>query len=406
MPNVKSSLGSDAELNLNSFESKFCSSVIPSLRQLKPYPAGKPIEETKRELGLKDVVKLASNENPLGPSPEAMKRVQSEILTMHLYPDAAQFSLRQALVGFFKAKVGATAISTLKTSNFIVGCGSNEIIDLLFRVFVPADAEIVTHEKSFAAYKLCAQLQGSIFTEVAVDEDFEVNTDRILNAVTEKTRVVILANPNNPTGRSVPKSKIENLAAGLLEKNILFVLDAAYEEFIDEGESFAFASELWSRFPNVVALYTFSKIYGLAGLRVGFGLAHDGVARFLNQARQPFNISALSAAAAEAALHDRDFVARSRDINAKVRSKVMQEIKALGFSVTPSRANFVLVDMSPSGKSGQECFEALLEKGFIVRPVNNYNLQNYIRISIGTQEEMDGFLAVFRQLFSKHVGFK
>jgi histidinol-phosphate aminotransferase len=357
---------------------------LPYIRAVSPYQPGKPIAETERELGISGVIKLASNENPLGPSPRALDALSASMREQHLYPDASHFALKQALTGHL-----GVALDTL-----VVGNGSNEIIDLLFRVFVPTTCNAVAPSYSFIAYKLCAQLQGCGYLEAPLAPGFVPQADSILSTVNTSTRLVFLANPGNPTGTYMLRDEVFALAAALEKKHILLVLDYAYWEYVT-AKDLPDALEVWERHPNVVVLRTFSKIYGLAGLRVGYAVAHPEVASLLNRARQPFNISAAGLTAAEAALGDTAFVKRAVENNIAGLKQVSEGLGALGYGVVPSQGNFILFDVA---RPAAPLFEQFLRKGVILRPVANYGLPQHLRVSIGTPTENAKFLAAAKEL--------
>ena len=358
---------------------------VPShVRGLPPYQPGKPIEETERELGITGVIKLASNENPLGPSPRALDALALKLREQHLYPDASHHGLKQALSRHLGVGVDC----------LVVGNGSNEIIDLLCRIFVPTTCNVVASAHSFIAYKLCALLQGCGYKEASLGAGFVPRSDHLLSTVDERTRLVFLANPGNPTGTYLKKDEVFALAAELEKKRILLCLDYAYWEYVT-AQDLPDALEVWDRHPNVVVLRTFSKIYGLAGMRVGYAIAHPDVAGLLNRARQPFNVSALGLVAAEAALGDKAFVKRSMENNRVGLKQIADGLTALGYGVVPSEGNFLLFD---TGRPAAPLFGEFLKKGVIVRPVANYGLMQHLRVSVGTPAENGRFLAAAKEL--------
>ena len=356
------------------------------VRALTPYQAGKPIEETERELGISGVVKLASNENPLGPSPKAVEALKRQLGDLHRYPDGAHYALKRALSR--KLAVDASLIA--------VGSGSNEFIDLLCRVFAASGRNVVAPAYSFIAYKLCAQLQGCGFKEAPVGADLSVNVDEILRAVDKNTRLVFLANPGNPTGAYVAAAPLERLAAELAHRGVLLVLDYAYWEYVTAPD-LPDALTLLARYPNIVVLRTFSKIYGLAALRVGYAVAQAEIIDLLNRARQPFNVGSLSLAAAEAALGDGDFVTKARRTNDEGIIQLKKGLLGLPVKVLPTQGNFVLLDCGRS--SGPALFDQFLRRGVITRPVRNYGLENHLRVSVGLPSENEKFLAAAQEVF-------
>ena len=362
--------------------------VSKSVLNLAPYVPGKPIEETEREYGIKGVIKLASNENPLGPSPLAVQAIAAKAQEGHRYPDAAHFSLKKALSKYHG----------LSADSFVVGNGSNELIDLIIRIFVPAGSNVVAPEYSFVAYKLCAALQGCGYKEAPVGKNFELSVKSILKTVNAKTRVVFLANPNNPTGAHLRKEEVESLAAALDKKKILLVLDYAYWEYV-QTKDIPSPEHMVQKFSNVIVLKTFSKIHGLAAFRVGYSISHERLADILNRSRQPFNINSYGLIAAEAALWDKTFVAKSLKTNnegLKVLQKSFQDLP--GVKLYPTQGNFILIGHKQDSLLINEEF---LKRGVIIRPVRNYGLKNHIRISVGTTEENERLVKAAKEIFGR-----
>lgn len=352
------------------------------IRSLVPYVPGKPIEETQRELGIRRVIKLASNENPLGPSPKALQVLRSAAKSLHRYPDGAAFSLKRELA----ARLGVDA------SSLIIGNGSNEVIDLLIRTYcVPGD-RMVTSEGAFIAYRLCAQIHGVETLASPLTPDLRFDLDAMLRLVKgdDRVKVVFIANPNNPTGTYVTTSELKSLLEEMRKirgGSVLVALDYAYWEYVTASD-LPDPIELMRQFPNIVVLRTFSKIHGLAGLRVGYGVASPGIISSLERVRQPFNVNSLALAAAEAALSDEAFVARARKTNEQGLQFWEGELKKAGIPFWKSQGNFILVDVLKGlGMSGPEAFEACLREGVIFRPVANYGMPYALRISVGTPTE-------------------
>lgn len=356
--------------------------VPPYVQSLVPYVPGKPIEETQREFGLKRVVKLASNENPLGPSPKAKQEFLKTSLDLHRYPDASAYHLKAAL----EAHLG------VPTSNIIVGNGSNEIIEFLFRSFcVPGD-RMVTSQGAFIAYKICAQIQGVQTLEVPIDKNLKIDPKKVVDAVKQNPRVKIvwIANPNNPTGTYMNNSEMRAMLKGIESikgTSTLVVLDYAYWEYVT-AKDLPDPIELQREFPNVVVLRTFSKVYGLAGLRVGYAIADETIISTMEKVRQPFNLNLPAMSAAIAALKDQAFVKKSRALNREGMKFWEQGLKKLSIPYWSSQGNFILADvMAGLGKPGGEVFQSCLRRGVIFRPVANYGMLNALRISIGLPEE-------------------
>lgn len=358
------------------------SHVPEYIRTLVPYVPGKPIEETRRELGLKRVVKLASNENPLGPSPRALRAATRLLAEAHRYPDGGAYSLKRALSRFHG----------VSPQSIIVGNGSNEIIDFLVRTYcLPGDA-IVTSQAAFIAYRLCAQIHGVRTLEAPLAGGLRFDMDAMLERVREdeRARLVFIANPNNPTGAYVSESEL----VAFLEKlrkirggSVLVALDYAYWEYVT-ARDLPDPMELMRRFPGILVMRTFSKVYGLAGFRVGYAIASPGIIEMLEKVRQPFNVSSLGMAAAEAALSDSAFVRTAVKLNSRGLRFWEEALERMGIPFWPSQGNFLLVDVQGGvGRSGVEVYQACLRRGVILRPVANYGLPGALRISVGTPAE-------------------
>ena len=352
------------------------------IRNLVPYVPGKPIEETQRELKILKVVKLASNENPMGPSPKAVAAVRKAIGGLHRYPDGAAFRLKNAL---------ATHLEVTPTS-LIIGNGSNEVIDLLIRTFcIPGDS-IVTSEAAFIAYRLCAQIHGVSSLEAPLRTDMRFDLKRMadLAVSNDRVRMVFIANPNNPTGTYVTGAELRSFLdeiAAIRGRSVLVALDYAYWEYVTATD-LPDPMELMREYPNVVVLRTFSKVYGLAGIRVGYGVGRPEVISTLEKVRQPFNITSLAMVAAEAALADRAFVQRARKNNLQGMKFWETQLREMGIPFWKSQGNFLLADVGRGlGKRGGDVYLSCLRRGVIFRPVANYGLTQCLRISIGTPDE-------------------
>lgn len=350
---------------------------------LVAYEPGKPIEETARELGLdpETIVKLASNENPLGPAPAAIEAMKSEAAGVHIYPDGGGYKLRQALADHHG----------LSLDNVVLGNGSNEIIELLCHCFLNPKAELIAAEHAFVVYKLMATLFGAKYVEVA-DPDFIHDLEGMADAITEDTRLVFIANPNNPTGTMVNQEALDRFMDRLPE-HVVAVLDEAYYEFLDDApDTVKYVRE--GR--NVCVLRTFSKAYGLAGLRIGYGLASPQVAAILQKARQPFNANSMAQAAALAAMNDTEHVAKTMQTNREGLAFYEQAFAARGLEYVPSAANFVLVKVG----DGDDLFAKMLRKGVIVRAMSGYKLPEWVRISIGTMPENERCIEVLDEVLA------
>lgn len=350
--------------------------ALPYVQQLVPYVPGKPIEELERELGLKEIIKLASNENPLGPSKKALTAMQAAMPQLALYPDGNGFKLKQALA--HKHGVDMAQIT--------LGNGSNEILELLARVFLAPGLESVFSQHAFAIYPIVTQAVGAT-GHAAKAVNYGHDLPGMMDLVNANTRLVFIANPNNPTGTLLSAKELEAFIKAL-PVHCICVLDEAYFEFVDEslrGDSVSWLKTC----PNLVITRTFSKAYGLAGLRIGYALTNPELADLLNRVRQPFNNNSLALAAAEAALSDHDHLQATITTNQQGMAQLCRGFDNLGLEWIPSAGNFISVDVK---RPGQPVFDALLKKGVIVRPVGNYELPDHLRISIGTAKENDFFL--------------
>ncbi|MCK9397657.1 MAG: histidinol-phosphate transaminase [Methylobacter sp.] len=378
--------------------------AVSGVQQLIPYTPGKPIEELERELGLTQIIKLASNENPLGPGKKALAAIQATLPDLALYPDGNGFNLKRALADKY----------AVDTSQITLGNGSNEILELVARAFLTPGLEVVFSQHAFAVYPLVTQAVGATAV-VAPALNYGHDLDAMLQQVTYKTRLVFIANPNNPTGTLLNHADLEAFI-GALPDTCVCVLDEAYYEFVGDGRigslpiatlppSLAVESAdnsiAWlKKHPNLLITRTFSKAYGLAGLRIGYGLSSPQLADILNRVRQPFNNNMLALAAAEAALTDAEHLQNTIAVNAQGMSFITEGFKNLGLEWIPSAGNFVLVDLK---QPALPIYEALLRKGVIVRPVGVYELPNHLRITIGTQEENQLFLQALAEVLSGNV---
>ncbi len=353
----------------------------PTLDRLVAYQPGKPVEELAREKGLSRIVKLASNENPLGPSPRAVAALDRALLSsLHLYPDGASFELRQALAGEL----------SLPASSVILGNGSNEILEVLAQIFLGPGDEAVYAWPAFVVYRLATLSHGGKAVEVPLDGAMRHDLPAMLSAVTPRTRLVFINNPNNPVGTYVERKELVAFLDAL-PPHVLPVLDEAYFEYARDLPGFPDGVAMVREGRPLCVLRTFSKVYGLAGLRVGYGAVPPGVAALFEKVRQPFNVSRPGQVAALAALSDRDFVRRSVEVNAAERDRLATALTAMGLGVVPSAGNFLLFSLGE--RSGSAVYQALLDRGVIVRPTDNYGLPRHLRVTVGTPEENDIFLA-------------
>lgn len=359
------------------------------IKAIAPYQGGKPISELAREMGLQveDIVKLASNENPLGISPKADYAIQEAILDIARYPDGNSFALRDAVSTKFN----------VATNQIVFGNGSNDILELAARAFLTAGSETIYSQHAFAVYPLVTQATGAKGVVVPA-KNYGHDLTAMLAVITPKTRMIFLANPNNPTGTLLGKAE---LLAFLKQvpKSVLVVLDEAYDEYLsatNKSEAIAWLSE----FDNLIISRTFSKAYGLAGLRVGFGLCHADIADLMNRVRQPFNVNSIAQAAAVASLADGDFVERSYALNQAGMAQLTQGLNKLGLKYIPSYANFVSFAIKNNTQNAAQVNQKLLQNGVIVRPIANYEMPDYLRVSVGLFSENARFLDVLKEIIN------
>lgn len=368
----------------------FLSLALPGVQKLSPYVPGKPVEELAREFGLRaqDIVKLASNENPLGPSALALEAMQAAFADLTRYPDGNGFLLKQALA----ERLG------VKTSMITLGNGSNDILELITRAFVSPQHEVVFSEHAFAVYPIVTQAVGARPIVVPARE-WGHDLDAMAAAITPATRLVFIANPNNPTGTWIERPALERFLAQVPE-NVIVVLDEAYTEYVETGDV-PNGLDYLPAHPNLLVSRTFSKAYGLAALRVGYGICQPAIADAMNRVRQPFNVNSLALAAALATLEDEAYLAETRRVNREGMAQLEAGFTSLGLSWIFSRGNFIAVDL---GREAAPVFQGLLRQGVIVRPVANYGMPNHLRVSIGLPEENQRFLDVLGQVLADDSG--
>ena len=365
----------------------FLNLARPGVQKLSPYVPGKPVEELAREFGLRpqDIVKLASNENPLGPSPAVREAIAAALPELTRYPDGNGFALKQALA----------AKSGVNTAGITLGNGSNDILELVARAFVGPEHEVVFSDHAFAVYPIVTQAVGARAVSVPA-KNWGHDLDAMAAAITPSTRVVFIANPNNPTGTWIERDALEAFLDRVPE-NVIVVLDEAYTEYV-ETDDVPNGVDYLGRYSNLLVSRTFSKAYGLAALRVGYGLSHPAIADALNRVRQPFNVNSLALAAALAALEDEAYLIESRRINRIGMQQLEEGCAALGLSWIPSRGNFLAIDL---GREAAPVFQGLLREGVIVRPVANYGMPNYLRVTIGLPVENQRFLDALKQVLAR-----
>jgi histidinol-phosphate aminotransferase len=345
------------------------------IRTLVPYSPGKPIEEVEREYQIKNSVKLASNENPLGPSPKAVEALGERLHQLHLYPDGDCYYLRRALAS-------KLAVSP---AQLVFGNGSNEIIELSVRTFMRAGDEVVMAHQAFIVYRLVVQSAGGV-PKIVPLRSFTHDLEAITRAITPRTRMVFLANPNNPTGTIYRRHEWERFLERL-PADLLLIVDEAYFEYVSDTDypnSLSYQDEGRA----LLTLRTFSKLYGLAGLRIGYGVGTKEMIDFMNRVRQPFNVNAAAQWAALAALADEQHVIKSLKVNREGMDYLTKEIARLGLELVPSEANFILVRVG----NGRELFERLLRQGIVVRAMGEYDLPEHVRVTVGRKEENTRFI--------------
>ena len=343
---------------------------------LQPYQAGKPIEELERELGITDVIKLASNENPRGPGPAVHAAIARASTALSRYPDGSGYRLKRALAR--QLGVEAEQIS--------LGNGSNDVLELVARVALSPGSEGIVSAHAFVVYPLAVIAHGGKLVTVPA-QNWTHDLDAMARAITDKTRIVFVANPNNPTGTWVNKAQLTAFLDRIPE-HVIAVLDEAYFEYLQHPD-YPNGISLLSRYPNLVVTRTFSKIYGLAGMRIGYCVSHPDIADLLNRVRQPFNVSSLALECAEAALGDQEFVRRSRQINDEGMEQLHRGLDQLGVEYIRSGGNFLCIDLK---RPAAATYDALLRLGVIVRPIAGYGMPNHLRVTVGLHEENARFL--------------
>lgn len=357
--------------------------MIPrkAILNAKTYKPGKPIEEVKRELGLRDVIKMASNENPLGPSPKALEALKKRLNDINRYPEGDCFYLRQALSKKLK----------LKPEQFVFGNGSDELIVLSLRAFVSEGDEVVVATPTFLIYEIAATIQGAKIKKIPM-RYFKYDLKAMKEAVTKDTKMVFIANPDNPNGTYVMRQELEEFLNGLPEETIVFI-DEAYFDFVEERD-YPNGMDYMTRY-NVIVSRSFSKSYGLAGLRIGYAVSRPEIIKYMESAREPFNVNLLAQAASVGALKDKDFLMRSKKIVREGKKYLYSEFKNLGLRYIPSVTNFILFE---TGAKAEEIVQKLLKKGVIVRDMKGWGLNNFIRVTVGKKEENRRFIKELKRI--------
>ncbi len=369
----------------------FLNLAVSGVQGLKPYLPGKPVEELERELGINNILKLASNENPLGPSKRVLKALKAEQLEVEIYPDGNGFMLKQALAEKFD----------LQQEEITLGNGSNDVLDMIARVFLCQGREAIFSQYAFAVYPIATQAVGAIAKIAAAfppdHESMPYGHDlkAMLALINEKTRVIFIANPNNPTGTWLAKKTLKAFM-DQVPKGVVVVVDEAYFEYVNEAE-YPDTLQWLDQYPNLIVTRTFSKIYGLASLRVGYAVCSEEIADLLNRVRQPFNVNTFSLVAATTALKDEQHIKRCADINREGLAFWREACQARHLSFIPTVGNFITIDTE---RDAMPIYESLLREGIIVRPVANYGLPHHLRITMGTKEQNRRCLAALDKVLS------
>jgi len=356
-----------------------------ALEKIKPYSPGKPIWEVQREFGLRTVVKLASNENPLGPSPRALEAIREALPELHRYPDAQAIDLRSKI---------ANKLQVLP-EQIIVTNGGDELIKLISETFLEPGDEVVVPEPTFGEYEFGGNLMGAAVISVPLKENYEYEVEALLRAVTERTKILYLCSPNNPTGTILSRSQLQQIL-DFLPKHTLVVLDTAYSDYVSSSEYTDGVEFVKAGYP-LIMLKTFSKVYGLAGIRVGYGVASQEIVNSILKVKEPFNVNALAQIAAAAAIEDDDHVTRSAQLVKQERQRLYGVFQELGLRYIESSSNFILLEL---GTDASKLYQEFMAKGVIVRYGGTWGLPKHVRVTIGTPEENDMFMKTLREILS------
>lgn len=364
--------------------------LVPEyIRNLAVYQSGKPIDELAREKGLTKISKLASNENPLGPSPFAIKEMTGGLWELHRYPDMHAYALKQALADLYD----------LKKENIVLGNGSEGIMAYIARAFLQPGSEVLTSEKTFIGFYILARSVGATLKTVPLNSEYRFDVEALAKAITDKTKVIYIANPNNPTGTYISKKEFDYLME-YVPSNVLVILDEAYYEFAkDKGD---YPDSMEYRYDNVITLRTFSKAYGLSGIRVGYGFGHEDLIANLTKVKLPFEPNLIAQLGAKGALYDQPHLERTKLINHHGYVRLTTYLKEKGFNPIPSVTNFVTIKLG-SPEASDEMFNLLLNEGVIIRPLKANEMPEYVRISIGTTEEMDHFFEAMDKILPQYL---
>ena len=358
--------------------------LVPSyIKKLKSYKPGKPIEEVQRELGLDDIIKLASNENPLGPSPKALSAIQNSMIESHRYPDASGYELRKKLSNKFKVNI----------NNVVLGSGSEGIMSTIMRTFLLNDDELVSAQNSFIGFRVLANASGNKIHWVPM-KNHRYDLESMADKITDYTKIVYIANPDNPMGTYITRKEFDAFYSHIPDR-VLIILDEAYFEYAEKKEDYP--DSMTYRYDNVITLRSFSKAYGLGGVRIGYGFAHDELISNLLKVKAPFEPSALAQIAGHAALEDRDFLSKTIETNKRGMNYLMEELETIGIECIPSIANFITTIWDSESRA-TELTKELLKKGVIVRQLNSFGWPTYIRISIGLEKENQRFMKALKEI--------
>jgi histidinol-phosphate aminotransferase len=354
-----------------------------TIQDTKPYQAGKPIEEVERELGLTDIIKLASNENPLGPSPKALEAIMHNLSKLNLYPDALYYSLRE--------KISQYANHPMQ--DITMGNGSENCLEILVKAYIHHGDEVIFDQYSFATTRILIKAYGA--KEILIpSNNYRHDIEKMIEAVTHKTKMIVVVNPNNPTGTYITHNELVHLLESVAE-NIIVVIDEAYFEFMDTDD-YPNSIELLKSYNNLVVTRTFSKAYGLAGVRLGYILSSHPVSELLYRSRMPFNVNNCAIAAGIASLDDMDFLSQTKATNKSGMLQLQTELNQMGINFIPSVCNFLTIDFK---HNALEYCDKFLKHGVIIRPLSAYGLNNFVRVTIGTKEQNDKFIAILRELY-------
>lgn len=359
-----------------------------SIESIRPYEPGKPIREVERELGLSRVVKMASNENPLGPSRRALRAMRRALREVHLYPESTCFYLKRKLA----EELG------IGENQLIIGNGSNEILEFLARAFLSEGDQVISSATSFLVYPIVTQACGAEYIEVPM-KDFRYDLKGILDRITDRTRLIFIANPNNPTGTYVNREEVDDFLMKV-PKEVIVCFDEAYVDFVEAKDFPYLLFHVKTERPNLIVLRTFSKSFGLAGVRVGYGMGAPGLIQYLHKVRQPFNVNSIAQAGAAAAVDDRLFLWRTKSLVARGRKYLYRRFRRYGFPCVPSQANFILFD---TGLDSDQVFQAFLREGVIIRSMKAYGLPSWIRVTVGKRSENARFIRALRKI-KKELG--